>query len=284
MWCEHYKPHILRAISSLMPACPDIIWRTNLERLRQDGLIEPPTTAPAPEHPAVAPIVREDAADIVVQECGVKFFISRFALTKGQKTGHYADQRENRAFLRLFLQQKASPARVLDLFCYTGGFALSAALAHHENQVVGVDSSARAIDTARRNAELNGVEKQVEFIQGDVVKVIRSQEERSYDVVIVDPPKFAPNVKALKRATYKYQSLNMQAIRMLKVGGLLFTCTCSAAMTKDRAYFIDVVRCAAREVGRELTLVKTFGAATDHPIAPEMLELEYLTVCLFVCR
>lgn len=319
LWCEKHKDRIISGLNAVLPSCSDIVWRRNVDRLRQDGLVDDaehltplngastsPTDVRAPFHPAVTPSLfttpnetntsttdvradfHPDITDpaIIVNECDVKYELSRFALTRGQKTGHYADQRENRAFIRNLVNQRGGSNRVLDLFCYTGGFAMNAALGSDNTAVVAIDSSGRAIEMGRRNAELNGVSDKITFVQSDVIKYLRSAEEDqgSYDVVIVDPPKYAPNVKALQRATHKYRSLNLAAMRMVKQGGLLCTCSCSAAMTQNRHLFVEVIREAASSLGREVTLLKTVGAASDHPVTPEMPESEYLTMCVFLCR
>lgn len=294
LWCERYKDQIIGGLAKVLPSCADVIWRRNIDRLRQDGLIEEKKQEINKEDEAKVAVSdgHQDApaeavdSSVLVKECDVKYELSRFALTRGQKTGHYADQKENRMFIRDLVRQRTAPSRVLDLFCYTGGFAMNAILGSDEASVVAVDSSGRAIDMGRKNADLNGISDRVSFVQSDVMKYLRSSPEdyESFDMVIVDPPKFAPNVKALQRATHKYRSLNQAAMRMVKRGGLLCTCSCSAAMTQNRHLFIETIRTAAILLGREVTLLKTFGASSDHPITPEMPESEYLTMCVFLCR
>lgn len=291
MWCERYKDEILRGLSKVMPDCGDVVWRRNMDRLKQDGFVQTAVQGEAEQAGSEAEKsdgecdgAVEESGDVVVKELGVKYGISRFALTKGQKTGHYADQRENRHFVRQLISQRATETRVLDLFCYTGGFALNAALGSKGTKVTCVDSSGRAIEMGRRNAELNGVEDQIEFVQADVGKYLRgagAEEKGRYDIVMVDPPKFAPNMKWVSRATHKYRSLNRAAMDMVKHGGVMITCTCSGAMTRDRALFVGVMRQAGREAGRDVVLLKTFGAAADHGVATEMPESEYLTMCVF---
>lgn len=298
LWCERYKPYILAALAKVLPSCDDVVWRPNFDRLKQDGLQVKAfeSLGPHPEDDASHSFdvsVKEDKVedeeglDVVVKECGVRYVLSRFALTRGQKTGHYADQRENRQFVRELVRLRKIPSHVLDLFCYTGGFALNAALGKEGTTVVAVDSSEKALDLGRKNAELNKVSSSIQFVRTDVVKYLRSAADTqrgSFDIVVVDPPKFAPNIKAMSKAIHKYRSLNEAALHMVKRGGILCTCSCSAAMTQDRVVFIETIRQAAREAGRELTLLKTLGAASDHPITPEMRETEYLTMCVFVCR
>ena len=192
---------------------------------------------------------------------------------------------------------------MLDLFCYTGGFAISAA-AQGAKACVGVDSSARAVELARRNAALNGFgsgeeaeeEQQgeqdaVRFVQADVHKYLKGAAEGGggggaarqptelYDVVVCDPPKFAPSIKDMPRATRKYRQLNSGAIRALKPGGLLLSCSCSAAMTQSGS-FVKVLTEAAANEGRSLTVIRTSGAAADHVINPGCPESSYLTAVL----
>lgn len=296
MWCERYAGEILDGLQKVLPGCEDVVWRPNIERLRQDGLQEEDGLdaeekvqasegeSPSPERRAAS---EEDAdAAFVMREAGVKYSVSRFALTKGQKTGHYADQRENRVHIRELVRQSGRITRVLDLFCYTGGFALNAALGDAKTCVTAVDSSARAVATGRTNAVLNGVADRVEFVQMDVSKYLRGagEDEEGYDMVILDPPKFAPSVKGLERAVIKYRRLNLSAMRMVRKGGLLVSCSCSAPMTQEKGRFLDMVRRAGAELGREVQLLRMFGAGADHPITPEVPETEYLTVCVFACR
>eukprot|EP00177_Eucheuma_denticulatum_P002685 GFKZ01004824.1.p1 GENE.GFKZ01004824.1~~GFKZ01004824.1.p1 ORF type:complete len:528 (+),score=54.82 GFKZ01004824.1:89-1585(+) len=285
LWCERYRQHIVQGLGKVLSECGEVIWRRNIERLKQDGWQE--EDAPGKEAAEQDIMPQEEERAVVVRECGVQYALSRFAIKRGQKTGHYADQRENRQFVRELIQERPGGSRVLDLFCYTGGFAINAALGRPGTTVSAVDSSERALAMGRESAALNGVSHQIEFVHADVMKYLRSEEAADgelFDLVIVDPPKYAPNVKSLARAVHKYRSLNTAALGRVKAGGVLCTCSCSAAMTQERGLFIETVRQAGRQVGRELTLIKTFGAAWDHPIIPEMLEADYLTMCVFVCR
>ncbi|KAH8072824.1 S-adenosylmethionine-dependent methyltransferase [Aureococcus anophagefferens] len=163
----------------------------------------------------------------------------------GQKTGFYCDQRDNRAFL--------------------GPLAL------------GVDSSATAVDLARRNAAANGLDA-CAFEDADVSAWLKASDAR-YDVVVCDPPKLAPSAKTLPRATRKYQKINALALGAVKRGGLLLTCTCSSAMTTS-GNFLGVVHDAALDAGRQVTVLRTSGAAADHPIHPAFAEGAYLTAVL----
>jgi len=200
---------------------------------------------------------------------------------------------------------------VLDLCCYSGGFSLNAAKAG-ASTVVGVDSSASAVALATRNAQLNGYfptpeassasapeaaaaseapgpecsdgSSVVRFEQGEIAAYMESARKRgeSFDIVVLDPPKLAPNRKSLDRAKNKYKKLNRAALNLVKPGGVLVTCTCSSAMaTAPNGLFLATVQSAAREAGRTITLLRKEGAAPDHTISPVCLGGEYL-VALFL--
>ena len=163
-------------------------------------------------------------------EDGVQYAID---IAGGHKTGFYVDQRDNRKLMREIARGK----RVLDVCCYTGGFALNAALGG-ASDVVAVDSSESALDMARKNAELNGVQDKVNFVRADAFDFMQAEIDAgragSYDVVVLDPPKFAPTKPALKKAIPKYVGLNKRAMTLLRPGGILITCSCSGAVTQER--------------------------------------------------
>eukprot|EP00798_Chlamydomonas_sp_ICE-L_P007610 gene7610-764_t len=185
----------------------------------------------------------------------------------------YADQRDSRKFLAPLCKDK----KVLDLCCYSGGFSIAAALAGAES-VIGVDSSAVAIELASSNANLNGVEDKVQFVKADVTDHMKEALEAglSFDIVVLDPPKLAPNKNALRNAKYKYNRLNVQAMQLVKPGGILMTCSCSGAMTQS-GEFKQLISEAARQAGRRVTLLRQAGAAQDHPLDLAYPEGEYLT-------
>ena len=273
MWCEMCRNHITHALQQELPEY-DLVWRQNVDRLKQDGVVIEPIDQQTHQQQ------EDDCMVTDVVECGVRYRITRHALTRGQKTGHYADQRENRNYVRQIVTEGGAK-RVLDLFCYTGGFGLNAALGGAS--VTGVDSSKAALDMARANAKLNGVEERMEFLQEDVMEFLRNCNEQ-YDVVVVDPPKYAPTAKSLMKAVRKYRRVNELAMKQIRPGGLLISCSCSGAMTRERGLFVETVREAAKAAGREITLVKMSGAAADHVVAVEMMESEYLSVGMFAVR
>ena len=153
----------------------------------------------------------------------------------------------------------------------------SFAAKHGATAAVGVDSSATAVDLARRNAAANGLDA-CAFEEADVSAWLKASDAR-YDVVVCDPPKLAPSAKTLPRATRKYQKINALALGAVKRGGLLLTCTCSSAMTTS-GNFLGVVHDAALDAGRQVTVLRTSGAAADHPIHPAFAEGAYLTAVL----
>lgn len=293
MWCERYRPEIESSLRKVLHSCNRIIWRMSMDRLRQDGLDEM-TRDPAcsvdgwaqsRHEPSTDQLETASAGtDVLMKENGISFILRNDALIEGQKTGHYTDQRDNREYIRNLVRKRATPITVLDLFCYTGGFGLHAAICGDHVKVTCVDSSESALSMARANAEINGISHRVHFEKSDISRFVRSLSGNTkYDLVIADPPKFAPTSKVLAKATRKYRSLNGEALKLVRHGGLFLTCTCSSAMSRDRAHFVDTIRQAASDAGRDVSLVQMFGAAADHPITPEVPESVYLTACLFVC-
>ena len=209
----------------------------------------------------------------VIEEGGLKFVVP---LAEGQKTGWYFDQRENRAFLRPFFTGR----RVLDLYCYTGGFALNAAKSGAA-QVLALDSSGPAIELARESARLNGF-SEVEFDEGDAEEVLRAFGEGGQpfepDMILLDPPSFVPSKKHLMKALRAYVKLNSMALKVLPRGGLLATSTCSHHVSRED--FIKLLREAAAKAGKSVRLLALRGQAQDHPILLAMPETEYLHFAL----
>jgi 23S rRNA (cytosine1962-C5)-methyltransferase len=169
---------------------------------------------------------------------------------------------------------------MLDCFCYSGGFALNAA-AGGASSVVGVDSSAEALQLARANAELNGL-PQPEWIQGDVFELLRKfrDSRRSFDLVVLDPPKFAPTTAHAEKAARAYKDINLLAFKLLRPGGLLMTFSCSGGVSAD--LFQKIVAGAALDAGTDAQIVSRLGAASDHPVALNFPEGEYLKG--LICR
>jgi 23S rRNA (cytosine1962-C5)-methyltransferase len=202
---------------------------------------------------------------------GVEFQVDPL---EGQKTGLYLDQRDNRQALGPWVTGK----RVLDLFCYDGAWALAAA-AGGAREVMGVDRSPSAILRAQANARHNGLDAVCRFHQADVVTTLKDLVKGSFDVVIVDPPAFAKNKRALADAQKGYIDLNRRALLALAPGGLLVSCSCSYHLSEE--LFRGVLLRAAQASGRLLRIVEARGQALDHPALLAMPETRYLK-CYFL--
>lgn len=211
---------------------------------------------------------------VAIMEGGLRFSA---AIGEGQKTGHYFDQRDNRAFLRPYFAGRT----VLDLYCYTGGFAINAAKAGAKS-VLAIDSSAPALALARENAKLNGVEGKVSFDEGDAEKQLDAfallQQPFKPDFVVLDPPSLVPARKHLPKALRLYAKLNSQAMRALPRGGFLATATCSHHVSRED--FVLMLRNAQAKAQRSLRLVALRGQSADHPMLLAMPETEYLHFAL----
>jgi 23S rRNA (cytosine1962-C5)-methyltransferase len=212
---------------------------------------------------------------VQVMENGIMYGIN---IAEGQKSGFYCDQRDNRHLLAAYVQNK----KVLDCFCYTGGFTLNS-LKLGAASVTSVDSSALAIDTLRQNIELNGLDtNKFTAIQSDVNKQLRrfKEEGQFFDVIVLDPPKYAPSRSALDRASRAYKDLNRIAMLLLNKGGLLATFSCSGAMDIDN--FKQVLAWAALDAGKQVQFIYQFCQPEDHPVRASFPEGEYLKGLL--CR
>ncbi|HSO06433.1 MAG TPA: class I SAM-dependent rRNA methyltransferase [Pelomicrobium sp.] len=214
-------------------------------------------------------------APITIREHGLRF---RVDVRSGQKTGFFLDQRDNRARVGAL----AGGRRVLNGFCYTGGFTL-AALAGGAASVLSVDSSAEALALARENVELNGFDAaRCAFRQGDMFQLLRGLHRAGerFDIVVLDPPKFAPTAASAQRAARGYKDINLNAFRLLAPGGLLATFSCSAGVDDD--LFQKIVAGAAADAGVDAAIVGRFTAAPDHPVSLAFPEGAYLKGLL--CR
>jgi len=197
----------------------------------------------------------------------------RVDLVGGQKTGYYLDQRENRLAASRWLP---ADARVLDVCTYAGGFALTLAKLGECSSVVAVDSSARALDLARQNAEANGILGGVEWEQADFFEALSARVDRQelFDMVVLDPPKLAGARDKVPRALAAYHRLNYLAMRCLRPGGVLVSCSCSGRVS--RSDFVDVLLGAARRAGRDVQILENRGPSADHPVNIHCPETDYL--------
>jgi len=211
----------------------------------------------------------EPADRLTITENGLRFWID---YRKGHKTGFYLDQRANRARLR----DLANGRRTLDCFAYTGGFTVSA-LAGGASSVTAIDSSAEALALARENVALNALPgEQVEWVVGDVFQTLRKyrDQDRSFDLIVLDPPKFAPTVSQAQRAARGYKDINLLAFKLLSPGGLLVTFSCSGGVSED--LFQKIVAGAALDAGVNALLLERLHQGMDHPVALNFPEGAYL--------
>ncbi|MGH8718598.1 MAG: class I SAM-dependent rRNA methyltransferase, partial [Burkholderiales bacterium] len=210
-----------------------------------------------------------------ITENGLQFFVD---VARGHKTGFYLDQRHNRAAVAALARGRA----VLDCFCYTGGFAINA-LARGARSVTAIDSSQEALALARENLAGNGLaEDRMQWLHGDVFQSLRKlrDESRQYDLIILDPPRFAPTAGLVAKAARAYKDINLLAFKLLTPGGLLATFSCSGAISLE--LFQKIVAGAALDAGVSAQIVRYFHSAPDHPVALNFPEGEYLKGLL--CR
>ncbi|MGH7931631.1 MAG: class I SAM-dependent rRNA methyltransferase [Candidatus Binataceae bacterium] len=212
-------------------------------------------------------LLGEPVPEVIVVENGIRVAVD---LEHGQKTGYFLDQRENRALI----PGLATGARVLDAYCYAGGFAL-AALKGGARRVVAVDTSARALSWARRNLALNAYDEDgAEFVHGEAPRYL-AQNAGSFDLVVLDPPPLARGIKDVPHAAHLYVELNALAMAALAPGGRLMTFSCSVHFGGED--FIRAVRIAQGKSRRNFRLLARLGAGPDHPVLLGHPEGEYLT-------
>lgn len=212
----------------------------------------------------------EEIREVVVEENGVKFC---FDLLRGQKTGGFLDQRENRAAAASYAR-----GRALDCFTYTGGFALT--LASRCESVLGVETSADALALARRNQDLNGFTN-LEWKEANCFDFLKAadQEKQRFDTVVLDPPAFARQKASLESALRGYKELNLRALKILNPGGYLLTCSCSYHVSE--ADLLGVIADAALDAHRTVSVVERRTQSRDHPILLTVPETHYLK-CLIL--
>jgi 23S rRNA (cytosine1962-C5)-methyltransferase len=199
----------------------------------------------------------------------------------GQKTGAFLDQRTNYAAAREWARRLGATNRALDVCCYQGGFALH--LAQVCRQVTGIDASRSSLEVAERNLQANraalkvDVEwAEVDWIEADAFDILRdwSQAGETFDAIVLDPPAFAKSKRAVEGALRGYKELNLRALKMLRPGGLLVTCSCSHHVTWTDLE--SAVAAAAADASRRVRLLERRGAAPDHPVVLNLPETEYL--------
>lgn len=215
----------------------------------------------------------EKSSTVFTMNSGVRFHYDGL---EGQKTGAFLDQRENYAAAAQYAQGEA-----LDAFCYQGGFALhfAARPAGKTSSVTGVDSSRPALEMAERNATLNG--REMEWIEANAFDLLReyAAANRRYDTIVLDPPAFAKTKRDLEKALGGYKELNLRAMKMLRPGGILVSCSCSYHVSASDFY--EVVADAARDAHKSFRVIENRGAAKDHPMLLNVPETSYLK-CLIL--
>jgi 23S rRNA (cytosine1962-C5)-methyltransferase len=244
------------------------LWERPDPKIRELEQLAPPTPGPL-----YANDIESPQLTTVFTINGLQF---HFDAGSGQKTGAFLDQRLNYAAAARYASGDA-----LDICTYQGGFAIH--LAQNCRQVTGVDASRSALEVADRNRELNpDLAAQVEWIEADAFELLREYEAsgEQYDTIVLDPPAFAKSKRAAEGAMRGYKELNLRAMKMLRPGGTLVTCSCSHHVSLQE--FTEVVSAAATDAGRHVQLLETRGAAPDHPAILTLPETSYLK-CL-ICR
>jgi len=255
---EFNRPHIIAALETLYPD-HHIYDRSDVEVRKKEGL-EPVKGLIKGEEPASLTTVKENGVNILVD------------IVNGHKTGFYFDQRDNRRIAGEFCKEKT----VLNCFSYTGTFGIYA-LKNNAKHFTNVDLSQGALDIAKQNIEANDLDlSKVDFVQADVFKLLRRyrDEGKTFDVIILDPPKFADNKAQLNGACRGYKDINMVAIQLLNPGGTLLTYSCSGLMPGD--LFQKIVADAALDAKRDAQIIARLSQASDHPIASTFPEGFYL--------
>lgn len=219
--------------------------------------------------PEYVEVVHGEVPDTVeLVENGCRFLAP---LHSGQKTGWFYDHRSARARLAPYARGR----RVLDVFCYLGGWGIQAAVAG-ASEVVLVDSSAAALELAGRNAGLNGVGERVSAIEGSAFDVLKELHERGerFDTIVLDPPAFIPRRKDAKAGEQAYRRINELAMRLLNRDGLLISASCSLHLAREQ--LVDLLRAGSRHLDRQLQVLEQHGLGPDHPVHPAIPETDYL--------
>jgi 23S rRNA (cytosine1962-C5)-methyltransferase len=261
---EHWKNTIVQILQELFPGL-SIYERSDVSVREKEGLPSRCGVLAGTEPPE----------HVEINENGMRLLVD---IKSGHKTGYYLDQRDSRAAVR----EWADGRDVLNCFSYTGGFGIAALLggAKHVTQM---DSSEPALDIARQNAELNGLDPAAsEYLCGDVFKELRKYRDsrRDFDLIILDPPKFVESRSQLEGGARGYKDINLLAFKLLRPGGLLFTFSCSGLM--EMPLFQKIVADAALDAGRSAQILAVLNQSPDHPVALNFPEGAYLKGLL--CR
>lgn len=261
---EYQRPAIISALQQCYPDC-SIYDRSDVAVRKKEGL-----------ELTQGPVCGELPPDLLpISEHGMQLLVD---IRTGHKTGYYLDQRDSRFATRRYAQDK----RVLNCFSYTGGFAVSALLGGCR-EVISVDTSQAALDVARQNVELNGLDTgKAQFLRDDVFKLLRSYRDsgEKFDLIVMDPPKFVENKNQLAGACRGYKDINMLAMQLLNPGGMLLTFSCSGLMATD--LFQKIIADAAVDAHRDVQFIEHFRQAADHPVIASYPEGLYLKG--YACR
>ncbi|MGF1762210.1 class I SAM-dependent methyltransferase [Aliivibrio kagoshimensis] len=255
---EAQRDNLVEALKVCYPEC-NIYERSDVSVRKKEGLKQRTGVLHGEEPPE----------SVVIEENGVKISVD---IVKGHKTGFYLDQRDSRERSVKYVKDK----KVLNCFSYTGGFGLYA-LKGGAKKVINADVSQLALDTAKANVEINGFDaERAEFLNADVFKLLREYRENgtTFDVIIMDPPKFAESKSQLNGACRGYKDINMLAMQILNPGGTLLTYSCSGLM--DQPLFQKIIADAALDANRTVQFVERFEQAADHPIDTAYPEGFYL--------
>ena len=264
----------LQALTQAMDtaAVRETVLATLIEELKPSGIVErvePRVRELESLPPRESQLLHGEKTSTIFTMNGVKFHNDGL---HGQKTGAFLDQRENYAAAEQYAHGEA-----LDMFCYQGGFALH--LARRCEKVTGVDSSRPALEVAEKNATLN--HGQVEWIEANAFDLLKDYATagQRYDAIVLDPPAFAKTKRDLQAAARGYKELNLRALKMLRPGGVLVTCSCSYHVSEQELY--DIVVAASLDVRRTIRMLEKRGQAKDHPVVPTIPETAYLKALIF---
>ncbi|BCF95498.1 23S rRNA methyltransferase [Paraburkholderia sp. PGU19] len=255
---EAWKDAIVQALIGVT-GCPNVYERSDVSIREKEGLEQ------------TVGVLAGDAPPetLISSENGVRYHVD---VRNGHKTGFYVDQRDNRALV----QELSKDRDVLNCFCYTGGFSL-AALKGGAKRVVSIDSSGEALALAQANVTANGFDAaRATWLDADAFKTLRRlyDDGERFDLIVLDPPKFAPSREHVDRAARAYKDINLTGLKLLRPGGLLFTYSCSGAI--DAELFQKIVAGAAADARVDARILKRLGAGVDHPLLTAFPEGEYL--------
>lgn len=257
---ERLRDDIVQCLAQLLPGLRCIYQRSDAPVRQKEGL-----------EPATGVLYGSMPEQVEIVENGVRLLID---IAGGQKTGYFLDQRENRAAIAPFVKG----ARVLDCFCHIGSFSLHAAK-YGARETIGLDISAEAVARAQMLADHNGLSA-CRFEKADAFDALYAMHKKGeqFDTVILDPPAFAKDKRALKGALRGYKEINLRGMRLTRPGGYLVSCSCSQAMRPDM--FMDMLRAAALDAHRQVRVLENRGQAKDHPYLLAAPETDYLKCVL----